>query len=127
MDIQDTRQLKTFSTQRLERNQAAEKIVLLFAALALGSSALVSLINYLISLQISKSGGLGNLGIRSVLSTVQTMLPLVQSLLVKILELGYLAAMLRVARGQFVSERTLKLGFDRFWPLLRLLLIEGLI
>ena len=56
MDIQDTRQLKTFSTQRLERNQAAGKIVLLFAALAIESSALVSFINYLISMQIYKSG-----------------------------------------------------------------------
>ena len=127
MDIRDTRQLKTFAAQRLENTQAAGKIVLIFSALLLGSSALVSLVNYLISLQISKSGGLGNMGTRSILSTVQTMLPMVQSLLAKCLELGYLAAMLRVARGQYVSERTLKLGFDRFWPLLRLIIIEGLI
>lgn len=127
MDIRDTRQLKSFAAQRLENAQAAGKIVLIFSGLVLGSSALVSLVNYLLSLQISKSGGLGNLGTRSILSTVQTMLPMVQSLLVKCLELGYLAAMLRVARGQYVSERTLKLGFDRFWPLLRLIIIEGLI
>lgn len=127
MDIRQTRQLAAFAAQRLEHAKDAGRIVLIFSALSLGSAALVTLVNYLLSLQISRSGGLGNLGARSALSSVQTMLPMLQTLLVHCLSVGYLAAMLRLARGQYASPRTLKLGFDRFWPLLRLILIEGLI
>ena len=43
------------------------------------------------------------------------------------LELGYVAAMVRIARQQYASEQTLKLGFDRFWVLLRYSLIQGAI
>jgi len=35
--------------------------------------------------------------------------------------------MLRVARGQFASPNTLRLGFDRFWALLRMTLVRALI
>ena len=36
-----------------------------------------------------------------------------------------MAAMLRVARQQYASEQTLKLGFDRFWVLLRYVILES--
>ncbi len=127
MDIRETRKLTAFASQRLENARDAGKIVLIFSAITLGSAALVTLVNYLLSLQISRSGGLGNLGTRSTLSSVQTILPMLQTLLVRCLTVGYLAAMLRLARGQYASPHTLKLGFDRFWPLLRLTLIQGLI
>ena len=61
------------------------------------------------------------------LSTVQSVLPLVQALVVMCVELGYVAAMLRIARGQYASPNTLRLGFDRFWTLLRCCVIQGLI
>ena len=127
MDIRQNRQLTTLAAQRLENAKDAGKIVLIFSALTLGSAALVTFINYLLSMQIARSGGLGNLGTRSTLSSVQTVLPMLQTLLVRCLTVGYLAAMLRLARGQYASPHTLKLGFDRFWPLLRLTLIQGLI
>lgn len=127
MDIRQNRQLTALAAQRLENAKDAGKIVLIFSALTLGSAALVTFINYLLSMQIARSGGLGNLGTRSTLSSVQTVLPMLQTLLVRCLTVGYLAAMLRLARGQYASPHTLKLGFDRFWPLLRLTLIQGLI
>lgn len=126
MDIQNTKELKTFAAQRLEQIDG-KRIVLIYSGLVLGLSVLVCLVNYLLGLQISQTGGLGNMGTRTILSAVQTMLPIVQSVVVMCIDLGYLAAMLRIARGQFTSPRTLRLGFDRFWPLLRLTVLKSLI
>lgn len=127
MDIQNTKELKTFAAQRVEQAQSGKRIVLIYSCLVLGLGILVSLVNYLLQLQISQSGGLGNMGLRSILSTVQTLLPVARIVVVLCIDLGYVAAMLRIARGQYVSAQTLRLGFDRFWPLLRLMLIKGLI
>jgi len=55
------------------------------------------------------------------------MLPMVQSLLSMCLNVGYLAAILRIARGMYTSPQTLRLGFDRFWLLLRCGIFKGLI
>lgn len=127
MDIRNVRQLKTFAAQRLEHARDAKPIVLIYSGLVLGLSVLTSLVNFLFSLQISRFGGLSNLGTRTLLSSVQSMLPIAQTLVVMCLDLGYLAAMLRIARGQYASPQTLRLGFDRFWTLLRLNVIKGLI
>lgn len=127
MDIRNTKELKAFAGERLGNAREEKKIVLIYAGITIILSALVTLINYCLGLQIDRSGGLSNLGTRSLLSTVQTILPMAQALFLMCLDVGYLAAMLRVARGQYTSPQTLRLGFDRFWPLLRLSLLQGLI
>lgn len=127
MNIRNTKELKTFASQRLEAARDEKHIVLIYSALALGIVALTTVVNYLLGLKIDQSGGLGNLGTRSFLSTLQTVLPLVQSVAVMCLDVGYIAAMLRIARGQYASPQSLRLGFDRFWVLLRCAVIRGLI
>lgn len=126
MNIRNPKELKTFALQRLEHAREDKRIVLIYAGLVVGLSVLTSLISYVLGLQIDQSGGLRNMGTRSILSTVQTMLPILQSLVLMCLDLGYVAAMLRIARGQYSSPNTLRLGFDRFWVLLRCELILGL-
>ncbi len=127
MNLRNIREIKAFASQRLEQSPSQQKIVVLFAALSLGLMALVTVLNYVLGLQIDNFGGLSNLGTRTMLSTVQSMLPMVQSLLNMCLTVGYLAAMLRIARGMYTSEQTLRLGFDRFWLLVRCSLFRGLI
>ena len=127
MNIRNTKELKTFAGKRLENAREEKRIVLIYAGITIILSALVTLINYCLGLQIDRSGGLSNLGTRSLLSTVQTILPMAQTLFLICLDVGYLAAMLRIARGQYTSPQTLRLGFARFWPLLRLSLLRGLI
>ena len=127
MDIRNIRQLKEAARQRLDGFPNHKRIVLIYSGIALGLTALVSIINLLLSLQISNYGGLSNLGMRSILSTIQTILPIFLTLVLMPLGLGYLAAMLRIARDQYTSPQTLRLGFDRFWPLLRLNIVKGLI
>lgn len=127
MDIRNTRELKTLSARRVADAPLEKKIVLIYSGLTFGLALLNLAIRYVLGLQVSQLGGLSNMAARSMLSTVQSMLPLVLSLVVMCLDLGYVAAMLRIARGQYVSPNTLRLGFDRFWPLLRCSIIQGLI
>lgn len=127
MDIRNTKQLKQFAKERVEQSQGQRHLVLVFAGILTAMALLMALLQYLLDLQIAKTGGLGSMGTRSILSTVKTVLPLIETIVSTCLSLGYLSAMLRIARGQYVSTKGLRLGFDRFWVLLRKTLLEGLI
>lgn len=127
MNLRNTREIKDFASRRLEDSASQKKIVVIYVALALGLTALVTVLNHVLDLQIENFGGLSNLGKKTMLSSVQSMLPLAQSILTMCLDVGYVAAMLRIARGMYTSPQTLRLGFDRFWVLLRCSIFKGLI
>ena len=127
MDIRNTRQLKDFSAGRLANARDGQKIILYFSLITIAVTALANVASYILSQQIAKTGGLGSMGVRSALTTVQTLLPFVQAVFLMCLTLGYLATMLRIARGQYASPNGMRLGFDRFWVLLRCTLLKGLI
>lgn len=124
MTIPSFKILKKNAAERVAAAENAPRIALIYAGAVAVLALLVTVINYVLNLQIAQLGGLSNMGLRSVLSTVQSVLPMVQSLIVMCLELGYLAAMVRIARQQYASEHTLKLGFDRLWVLIRWALIQ---
>lgn len=127
MDIRNTREMKSFALQRLGHTQEEKRIVAIYVALTLALSALVTVINYVLGMQMEGLGGLRNLSTRTMLSSMQAMIPIAQYLVTMCLTVGYMAAMLRVARGQYVSPKTLRLGFDRFWVLLRAAIIKSLL
>ena len=127
MNIRNTRELKRFAAERLEQAKDSKRIVLIYTGLILGLSVLVMLVNYVLDLQIDRLGGLSNMSTRATLSAVSSVLPMAQSVASTCLSVGFLAAMLRIARGQYVSPQTLRLGFDRFWVLLRCMVIKGLL
>lgn len=127
MDIRNTRQLKELSAGRLANARDGQKIVLYYSLITVAVSAAATGVSYALSRQISETGGLGSMGVRSALTTAQTLLPIAQSVFLMCLTLGYLATMLRIARGQYASPNGMRLGFDRFWVLLRCTLLKGLI
>ena len=127
MDIRNTRQLKDFSAGRLANAQEGQKIILYFSLITIAVSAVATVVSYILSQQIAKTGGLGSMGVRSALTTAQMLLPIVREVFLMCLTLGYLATMLRIARGQYASPNGMRLGFDRFWVLLRCTLLKGLI
>lgn len=127
MDIRNTRQLKDFSAGRLANAQEGQKIILYFSLITIAVSAVATVVSYILSQQIAKTGGLGSMGVRSALTTAQMLLPIVREVFLMCLTLGYLATMLRIARGQYASPNGMRLGFDRFWVLLRCALLKGLI
>lgn len=127
MTIPSFKILKKNAAERVAASQNASRVVLVYTGIVTALAALVTIVNYVLGLKIDQTGGLSNMGLRSVLSTFQSVLPMIQSMVVMCLELGYVAAMVRVSRGQHTSEKTLKLGFDRFWVMLRSTLIQSLI
>jgi len=127
MDIHNYPQLKALASQRLEQAKDPKRIVLIYGLIILGMTGLGTAVNLILSLRMDQGGGLGSMGQRSTLGAIQAILPIVESLVSMCLGVGYLAAMLRVARGQFASSNTLRLGFDRFWVLLRMTLLRTLL
>lgn len=124
MNIRDIRTLKNTADQRLSSAPQAKKIVLTYAGITIGLAAVVTVVNYMAGTELSNFGGLSNIGIRSFLSAIQTFLPMVQSVLLLCLDLGYRNATLRISREQYASPRSLKMGFDRFWILIRVSLLQ---
>ena len=119
MNIPSAKYLKVKAANRLSSGKDPQRVVLVYSAVVALSALAVNLIQYYLQTQISKTGGLQNIGTRSMLSTVNSALPLIQTLVLMCLGLGYTAAMLRLVRRQYASEKTLKAGFERFWVLLR--------
>lgn len=127
MTIPSSKYLKNKARTRLEAGKEPQKVVLYYSVIVAVMAFLVTAVRYGLAGEISQTGGLQNIGIRSILSTADNVLPIVQSLLVMCLDLGYLAAMLRIARHQYASPKTLKAGAERFWPLIRMRLLMGLL
>lgn len=127
MAIPSNRVLKGDAARRVAACENAKQIVFIYIGILTSLAVLVSVVNYCLGLQIDKTGGLSNMGLRSVLSTFQSVLPMVQSVISMCLQIGYIAAMMRISRRQYTSYHTLKLGFDRFWLLLRTVLLQSCI
>lgn len=125
--MESTKQWPARAARRLKDAPQSTKITQIYTGITLGLSLLVMLILWALDGAIAQTSGLGDMGKRTFLSTLQTILPLGQSVFLLCLDLGFVAAMLRVSRGQYVSPQTLRLGFDRFWVLIRATLLQGLV
>lgn len=127
MTIPSSKYLKNKARNRLASGREPQKVMLWYVGISAVLTLLVAALRYFLSTQISKTGGLQNIGIRSILSTMDTVLPIVQMVILMCLGLGYTAAMLRISRRQYASPKTLKAGMERFWPLLLSKVLLGLI
>lgn len=127
MTIPSSKYLKNKARNRLASGREPQKVMLWYVGISAVLTLLVAVVRYFLSTQISKTGGLSNIGIRSVLSTLDTVLPIVQMVILMCLGLGYTAAMLRISRRQYASPKTLKAGMERLWPLLLSKVLLGLI
>lgn len=119
MNIQDTGSWPGFARERLQVAPQAKKIAGIYTGITLGLSLVTLVLSVLLDAAIDQTSGLGQMGKRSLLQTVQTILPIGQTAVQMCLDLGFTAAMLRVSRGQYVSPNTLRAGAERFWVLLR--------
>lgn len=128
MDIRNRRALHASAREAVAADPGQPKqVVLIYAGTSCLLSLLSSILSYYLDGQIADTGGLRNMGLRSILSTIQTVLPIVQTLVMLGLELGYHRAALMIARGQESGPRTLLAGFRRFGPMIRALFIQGMI
>lgn len=128
MDIRNRRAILDTASQKLAAAPGRPKqVVLIYAAIGCLLSLLSALISFILSNRIAETGGLSNMSLRSMLSTAQTILPVVQIVVMSCLGLGYHAAALNIARGQRSEPATLLEGFRRVGPLLRTLMLQYLI
>lgn len=128
MDPHDRRALKAAARNSLAAAPYdPKKIILLHTAVTCAVSLLVTLFDYILSMQIANTGGLSGLSTRSFLSTTQSVLLLLVVVVLPFWEAGYRFASLRMAREQEAAPHSLLEGFRRFGPLLRASLLQLLI
>lgn len=127
MSIPSAKYLKKKASNRLQSGNDPKKVVLVYAGIVALSSLVVTVVQALLDSRISQTGGIQNIGTRSMLTTADTVLTIAQLLLVMCLTLGYTGSMLRIARGQYASPNSLKAGGERIWVLLRTRLLQMLI
>lgn len=120
-------QLRQEAGKQLQENgNGFSRLILLHTAISAGVSLLLMLITWL-SQQWATEGGLGNMGIQTLLTTGQTMLQLINMIAVPFWDAGLIFCSLRLLRRQSNSLYTLAEGFRRWGPIGSSLVIQGLI
>lgn len=112
--------LRAAARRSLDEAHNPKRIILLHTGVTVLVSLLLALADYLLDRQISNTGGLSGLGMRSVLSTVQSVLQLARSVALPFWQMGYIFYTLKVAQGSDGNTSSLLEGFRRFGPVLRL-------
>lgn len=124
MDIQNYRGIKADTAKALNAAPQHKKLVLVSTGVAATLSLAASLLSFLLEGRIADTGGLGGLGLRSALSTVQVLLSLTTAALLPFWNRGFTSGALRLSRKEPADCGTLLDGFRRFGPVLRLLLLK---
>ena len=126
MDIRNRKGLRQYAAAALADNSGNPRLaVLVYVAVTALSSLLVSILTMVLDNRISQTGGLGNLGLRSILTTIRQAAPLILSLALMGLELGYRGAALKMVRRQAVQPKTLLMGYPKMGGLIRAMFLQG--
>lgn len=120
--------IRTAANGSLERAEKPGRVILIHTGTILLISLLLTAADFLLNRQISTTGGLSGMGMRSILTTIQSMLRLTQAVVLPFWQIGYTYYTLKVAQGQSAGLSDLTEGFRRFGPVLRLkALMAGII
>lgn len=104
-----------------------KKLVLFHTAVSLGVALLITVLNFFLSRQIEGTGGLAGLGVRSMLSTAQSVLEFASMVTMPFWEAGLVYAMLCWIKGEKAEPDSLLQGFRRLGQVLLLQLIRGML
>lgn len=124
MNIRDRRAIHQSAANVLDRANDAKRIVLVYGLICCSLSLASTVLSALLGDRISGTGGLGNIGLRSILSTGQSVLPLINLIVTACLGVGYHTVMLCFNRGFDASTNTLMSGFRHFGAVIRTLLLQ---
>lgn len=128
MDIRNRRAVHHTARERLSAASGNSRAIALWYTLICSVLALIStILTAVLTDRIADTGGLSNMGLRSILSTGQAVLPIAQAIITGCLSLGYHYAILRIIRGNTPDPRDLLFGFRNFGPMLRAVLIQSLL
>ncbi len=128
MDKNDRQYLKNQACQCLANAACSPaRLIAIHTGVISLAAVLLAAANYFLEQQIGATGGLGGIGSRSVLVTVQSMLQLAQSVLLPFWQIGYVYVAMKLARQEATAPADLLEGFRRFGPVLRLHLLKTVI
>ena len=127
MDILNPQNLRREADRALARGREPKKVILAYVLGITGLSLISLALSEFFGSPSADQGGLSNLGTHAIYQTAQQVIPMLASLVAMCLELGYMGAMMRISRGQYADRTDLKVGFQKFWSLLRLTILEALI
>ena len=121
MNVRDRRGLKAAAKESLAAaSYDPRKLMLIHVGAMSLLSVILTVLHHLLEDQIGSTGGLGGVGLRSVLETAQTVLMVGQMVALVFWRIGYVFASLRISRGKRADVGSLMEGFRRFGPVLRL-------
>lgn len=127
MEMLNPRTLKAQAAARqTEQHRSPRRLALVHAGVIFLALMAVSGINYYVNQRMNTATGLSGMGMLSVLETVQTVLGYALNLALPFWQMGFVFAALRMARREQVGTASLAEGFRRFGPVLRLMLLRGL-
>jgi uncharacterized membrane protein len=125
--FRDRQGLREVARQRLETAAFdPQKLVLVYGGLSALVMLLVTGLNFVLTEQISGTGGLGGLGTRAALETAAQVLQTATNMILPFWNMGYLYCMLKIVRGQSFDLKDLLEGFRNFAPVLRLTFLYSL-
>ena len=128
MNIHDSRSLKETATARLSNTvYNPRRLAAIHIGVSLGATLLIAAVSFILEQKIGATGGLSGIGLRSVLTTAQSLLQLILTLLAPFWEIGIVFAAIRLVRGLPAGPDSLTAGFRQFGPVLRLKLLQMLL
>lgn len=128
MGVFDNKTLRRRGREALARARySPKKLVALHTGAMLAVSLVLTLLNYYLNHSINNTGGLEDLGTRSVLQTAQMLLMLGYYVLLPFWQIGLISAMLKLIRGESPEAGSLFGGFRHWGPVLRMNLLQGVI
>lgn len=104
-----------------------KRLVLIYTGASLALSLIIAVVDYLLEMQIDSAGGLSGLDKRTLLTTIQTVLRLVQTVALPFWSMGYVYTTLQWARREEATPGTLLQGFRKWGPVLRLNLLTAIL
>ena len=121
-------ELKRQAENSLNRTPCDPKrLLLIHVGVMTAASLLLTVMHYVLQLQIDATGGLSGIATRSILSTISTVLQLMFFVLTPFWQAGYLGVALAISRGELADTGHLFSGLRRFGTILRLYLLQGLV
>ena len=119
--------VKGAAAQQLRQQPNSTRLIFVHTGVPAAVSLVLSLISYLLSLQIADTGGLGGMDMRSLLETLQSMLQIISSVFSVFWAYGYIRVLLNWSAGTRAWGSDLLAGFHRWGVVLRSALLQLLI
>ena len=128
MELFDRRTFQDAARSSVDHaSYSPKKLILIHTGGILLLDVLMMLVTALLDAQMNTAGGLGGMGLRAALSTLQTVLVYALVILPIFWQMGYTHATMQISRREHAGPGSLLEGFRKFGPVLRLSLLQAML